>query len=63
MSRQVLNVFREGESTATLGILFQCSQSKEVLPHLQMEFAMLQFVPIALVLSLGTTEKNLAPSS
>jgi len=38
-------------------------QREEVLPHVQMELPMLQFVPVALVLSLGTTEKSLAPSS
>jgi len=36
-------------------------QSEVVLPQVQTELPMLQFVP--LVLSLGTTEKSLAPSS
>ena len=36
-------------------------QREEILPHVQTELPMLQFVPI--VLSLGTTEKSLAPSS
>jgi len=36
-------------------------QREEVLPHIQTELPMLQFVP--LVLSLGTTVKSLAPSS
>jgi len=35
-------------------------QSKEGLPHVQTELPMLQLVP---VLSLGTTEQSLAPSS
>ena len=35
-------------------------QREEVLPHVQMELPMLQFVPVAPVLSLGTTEKSLA---
>jgi len=38
-------------------------QREEVLPHVQTEHPMLWFVPVALVLSLGTTEKSLAPSS
>jgi len=37
-------------------------QSEEALPHVQTELPMLQFVPITLVLSLGTTEKSLVPS-
>jgi len=38
------------------------SQS-EVLAHVQLELPLLQFAPTASVLSLGTTEKSLAPSS
>jgi len=38
-------------------------QREEVQPHFQMELPVLQFAPIALVLSLGTTEKSLAPPS
>jgi len=38
-------------------------QKEEVLPQVQTELPMLQFVPAAPVLSLGTTEKTLALSS
>jgi len=38
-------------------------QREEVLPHVQTELPMPQFVPLPLVLSLGTTEKSLPPSS
>jgi len=50
MSRKVLNMSREGDSITPLGqpvpVLYH-SQSKEVLPHVQMELLMLQFVPVA----------------
>ena len=38
-------------------------QREEALSHVQMELPVLQFFPMPLVLSLGTTEKSLAPSS
>jgi len=47
MSRRVLNISREGESTTSLGSLFQISVTLKVLPHVQLERPMLQFVPVA----------------
>jgi len=38
-------------------------QSEEVLPHVQTNFLCFSLCPLPLVLSLGTTEKSLAPSS
>jgi len=38
-------------------------QSKQVLPHVQTELLCFSLCPLPLVLSLGTTEKSLAPSS
>jgi len=38
-------------------------QMEEVLPYVQVELPMFQFVPVALDLSLGTTENSLGPSS
>jgi len=49
LSSRVLNISREGDSTTPLGSLFQGSvtQREEVLPHVQLELPLLQFVPVA----------------
>lgn len=61
MSRQLLNISRDGDSTTSLGKLCQCSVTPTVkkcfLPHV------FQFVPLPLVLSLDISEKSLALSS
>ena len=65
-SRRVLNISREGDSTTSLGSLFQCSVTLRVKKFfLMFRWNILSFslCPLPLVLSLGTTEKSLAPSS
>jgi len=65
-SRWVLNISREGDSTTSLGSLFQCSVTLRVKKFLLMfrwNFLCFSLCPLPLVLSLGTTEKSLAPSS
>ena len=65
-SRQVVNICREGESTASLGSLFQCSvtlRGKKFFLMFSWSFLCFNLCPLPLVLSLGTTEKSLAPSS
>jgi len=61
-SRQVLNISREGDSTTSLGSLFQCSVTLRVKKFFLM-FSWNLLCPLPLVLSLDTTEKSLAPSS
>jgi len=66
MSRQVLSISREGDSTNPLGSLFQCSVTLKVKKFfLMFSWNLLCFslCPLPLVLLLGTTEKSLAPSS
>jgi len=65
LSRRVLNISREGESTASLGSLFQCFVTLRVRKFFLMfrcNFLCFSLCPLPLVLSLGTTEKSLAPS-
>ena len=62
----VFNISREGDSTTSLGSLFQCSvtlRGKKFLLMLRRNFLCFRLYPLPLVLSLGTTEKSLAPSS
>ena len=66
MSRRVLNISREGDSTTSLGSLFQCSvtlRGKKFFLMFRQNFLFFSLCPLPLVLSLGTTEKSLAPSS
>jgi len=65
-SRQVLNISREGNSTTSLGSRFQCSvtlRGKKFFLMFSWNFLCFSLCPLPLVLSLGTTEKSLAPSS
>jgi len=64
--RWVLNISREGESTTSLGSLFQGSvtvREKLFFLMFRQNFLCFNLCPLPLVLSLGTTEKSLAPSS
>ena len=66
LSRQVLNISREEESTPSLGSLFQCSvtlRGKKFFLMFRRNFLCFSLCSLPLVLSLGTTEKSLAPSS
>jgi len=66
LSRQVLNISRKGDSTTSLGSLFQCSvtlRGKKFFLMFRQNFLCFSLCPLSLVLSLGTTEKSLAPSS
>ena len=66
LSRQGLNISREGDSTTSLGNLLQYSVTLRVKKFFLMfrrNFLSLSLCPLPLVLSLGTTEKSLAPSS
>ena len=65
LSRQVL-ISREADSTTSLGNLFQCSvtlRGKKFLLVFRRNFLCFSLCPLPLALSLGTTEKSLAPSS
>ena len=65
-SRQVMNVSREGDSTISLGSLCQGSvtlRGKKFFLIFRRNFLCFSLCPLPLVLSLGTTEKSLAPSS
>ena len=65
-SRQVLNISRDGDSTTSLGNLFQCFVTLKVSKlFLLFRWNFLCFIVclLPLVLSVGTTEKSLAPSS
>jgi len=58
LSRQVLNISRERESTASLGSLFQCSvtlRGKKFFLMFSWNFLCFSLCPLPLVLSLGTT--------
>ena len=64
-SRWILNVFIEGDSTTSLGNLFQCSVTLMVKKFFHMfvwNFLYSSFRPLLLVLLLHTTEKSLASS-
>ena len=66
LSRWVLNVSREGDSTTSLGSLFQCSvtlRGKKFFLMFSWNFLCFSLCLLPLVLSLGTTEKSLAPLS
>ena len=66
LSRRVLNISREGDSTTSLSSLFQCSvtlRGKKFFLISSWNFLCFSLCPLPLVLSLGTTEKSLAPSS
>jgi len=66
LSRWVLNISREGDSTAPLGNLFQCSVTlrvKKFFLGFRWNFPGFSLCPFSLVLLLGTTGKSLAPSS
>ena len=63
-SRRVLNISREGDSTASLGSLFQVSitlRGKKFFLMFSWNFLCSSLCPLPLVLSLGTTAKSLAP--
>jgi len=65
-ARWVLNISREGDSTASLGSLGQGSVTltgKKFFLVFSWNFLCFSLCPLLLVLSLGTTEKSLAPSS
>jgi len=66
LSRWVLNISREGDSTTSLGSLFQGSitlRGKLFFLMFSWNFLCFSLCPLPLVLSLGTAEKSLAPSS
>jgi len=63
LSRQGLNISREGDSTASLGSLCQCSITLRAKKFFLMFRWSFSLCPLSLVLSLGTTEKSLVPSS
>jgi len=61
-----LNISREGDSTTSLGKVFQCSvtlRGKKFFLMFSWNFPCFSLCPLPLVLSLGTTDKSLAPSS
>jgi len=62
LSRRVLNISREGDSTATLGSLGQCSitlRGKKFFLMFRRNFLCFGLCPLPLVLSLGTTGEML----
>ena len=66
LCRRGWNISREGDSTASLGSLFQGSvtlRGKKFFLGFRRNFLCLSLCPLPLVLSLGTTEKSLAPFS
>ena len=65
-SRRGLNISREGDSTTSPGNLFQGSvtlRGKKFFLMFRRNFLCFSLCPLPLVLSLGSTEKSLAPSS
>ena len=64
VSRQVLNISREADSTTSLGSLFQCSVTLTIKKffHILQSFLCSSFRPLLLILLLCTTEKRLASS-
>ena len=66
LSRRVLNISREGDSTTPLGSLGQGSvtlRGKKFFLLFRRSFLCFSLCPLPLVVSLGTTEKSLASSS
>ena len=66
MSRRVLNISREGDSTASLGSLGQGSvtlRGKKFFLMFSWNYLCFSLCPLPLVLSLGSTEKSLAKAS
>ena len=66
LSRRVLNIFREGDSTTSPGSLGQGSVTltgNKFFLMFSWNFLCFSLCPLPLVLSLGTTEKSLALSS
>jgi len=66
LSRRVLNISREGDSTTSLGSLCQGSvtlRGKLLFHTFRRNFLCFSLCPLPLVLSLGITEKSLALSS
>ena len=64
LSRRVLNISREGDSTTSLSSLFQGSinlRGKKFFLMFRRNFLCFSFCALPLVLSLGTSEKSLAP--
>jgi len=64
--RQLLNIPREGDTTTSLGNLFQCSTTLKVKKLFLMfiwNFPCSSLCPLPLVLLLGTTERSLASFS
>jgi len=60
LSRRVLNISREGDSTASLGSLFQGSvtlRGKKFFLMFRQNFLCFNLCPLPLVLLLGTTEE------
>ena len=60
-SSRVLNISREGDSTISLGSLFQCSiifREKKFFLMFNCNFLCLSLCPLPLVLLLATTEKS-----
>jgi len=65
-SRRGCNISRKGDSTTSLGSLGQGSitlRGKKFFLRFRQNFLCFSLFPLPLVLSLGTTEKSLAPSS
>lgn len=63
-SRWILNIFKEGNSTTSLGSLFQCSVTLKVKKLSFMfvwNFLCYSLCPLSFVLSLSTTKKSLGP--
>jgi len=63
LSRRVLNISKEGDSTTSPGSLFQCSITLRVKKFFLMfrrNFLCFILRPLPLVLSLGITERSLA---
>ena len=61
LSRRVLNISREGESTTSLGSLFQCSvtlRGKKFFLMFRRNFLCFSLCPLPLVLSLGTRNRS-----
>lgn len=62
VSRQLLDLSREEDRTVFLGNVLSHPDSKDVLPPVQVEHSVFQFLPLPLLL-LSTTEKSLVPFS
>jgi len=65
-AQDLVQADREGDSTTSLGSLFQCSvtlRGKKFFLMFRWNLLCFSLCPLPLVLSLGTTEKSLALSS